>query len=108
MVIKRVHTGKALLYKDSLWLCWVFVAGHGLSLVALNGGHSSFQWLLSLGWLLLLGSTGPRVHGFRLPCGTWDLPGAGIKSGSLALAAGFLTLDHQGSPSKALLVVPGI
>ena len=100
--------GKALLYKDSLWLCWVFVAGHGLSLVALNGGHSSFQWLLSLGWLLLLGRTGPRVHGFRLPCGTWDLPGAGIKSGSLALAAGFLTLDHQGSPSKALLVVPGI
>ena len=48
------------------------------------------------------------MHGLRLPCGMWDLPGAGIKSVSPALAAGFLTLGHQGSPSKALLVVPGI
>ena len=68
----------------------------------MNGGYSSSRWLL------LLGSTGPRVHGLRLPCGMWDLPGAGIKSVSLALAAGFLTLDHQGSPSKARLVVPDI
>ena len=66
------------------------------------------RWLLLLGLLLLLGSTGPKVHGLRLPCGMWDLPGAGIKSVSPALAAGFLTLGHQGSPSKALLVVPGI
>ena len=24
----------------SVWLCWVFVAAHGLSLTAASGGHS--------------------------------------------------------------------
>ena len=41
-----------------LWLCWVFVSGRGLSLVAASGGHSS-SWCagLSLLWPLLLRST---------------------------------------------------
>ena len=41
-----------------LWLHWVFVAVHGLSLVAASGG------------LLLLRSTGSRHAGFS-SCGTW-------------------------------------
>ena len=51
------------------WLCWVFVAAHGLSLVAASGGYSSL-WCagFSLQWLLLLRSTGSRRAGFR-SCG---------------------------------------
>ena len=47
------------------WLCWVFVAGRGLSVVAASGGYSSL-WCagFSLRWLLLLRSTGPRLPGF--------------------------------------------
>ena len=53
------------------WLCWVFIAAHGLSLVAASGGYSSL-WCagFSLLWLLLLRSTGSRHVGFS-SCGTW-------------------------------------
>ena len=53
------------------WLCWVFVAEGGLSLVAVSGGYSS-SWCMgfSLRWLLLLRSTGSRRAGFS-SCGTW-------------------------------------
>ena len=48
-----------------LWLRWVFVAAHGLTLVAASRGYSSF-WCagFSLWWLLLLRSTGSRRAGF--------------------------------------------
>ena len=47
------------------WLCWVFVAAHGLSLVAVSGGYSSLWYAgFSLWWLLLLRSTGSRRMGF--------------------------------------------
>ena len=64
----------ALFYKFILfvyfWLHWVFVAVHGLSLVAVSGGYSSlwcagFLWW----WLLLLRSTGSRRTGFS-SCGS--------------------------------------
>ena len=43
------------------WLRWVFVAAHGLSLVAVSGGYSSLRCMgFSLQWLLLLRSTGSR------------------------------------------------
>ena len=43
------------------WLCWVFVAARGLSLVAASGGYSSLRCAgFSLRWLLLLQSTGSR------------------------------------------------
>ena len=47
------------------WLCWVFVAARGLSLVAASRGYSSL-WCegFSLLWLLLLRSTGSRRAGF--------------------------------------------
>ena len=65
------------------WLHCVFIAVHGLSLVAASGGHSSLRCAgFSLWWLLLLRSTGSRRAGFsscgsralerRLSsCGTW-------------------------------------
>ena len=54
-----------------LWLRWVFVAVHWLSLVAVSGGYSSL-WCagFSLQWLLLLRSMGSRRAGFS-SCGTW-------------------------------------
>ena len=53
------------------WLCWVFIALHGLSLVAMSESSSSL-WPMgfSLQWLLLLWSTGFRCTGFS-SCGTW-------------------------------------
>ena len=53
------------------WLCWVFVAVRGLSLVAVSGGYSSLRFArFSLRWLLLLRSTGSRCVGFS-SFGTW-------------------------------------
>ena len=53
------------------WLCWVFVAARGLSLVAESRGYSLLQCTgFSLQWLLSLWSTGCRRVGFR-SCGTW-------------------------------------
>ena len=54
-----------------LWLRWVFVAAHGLSLVAVSGGYSSLRFVgFSLQWLPLLQSTGSRHVGFS-SCGSW-------------------------------------
>ena len=46
------------------WLCWVFVAACGLSLVVASGGYS-LLWCagFSLWWLLLLWSAGSRHTG---------------------------------------------
>ena len=53
-----------------LWLRWVFVAAHRLSLVAASGGSSSLRCAgFSLRWLLLLRSTGSKRAGFS-SCGT--------------------------------------
>ena len=55
------------------WLCWVFLAARGLSLVVVSGGYSSLQCVgFSLWWLLLLWSMGSRRAGFS-SCGTWTL-----------------------------------
>ena len=53
------------------WLCWVFVAARGLSLVVASAGYSSLRCEgFSLRWLLLLRSTGSRHAGFS-SCRTW-------------------------------------
>ena len=56
-----MHFLKKFIY---FWLCWVFVAAHGLSLVVVSGGYSSL-WCVgfSLQWLLLLQSMGSRCAG---------------------------------------------
>ena len=52
------------------WLHWVFIAAHGLSLVAASRGYSSLRCTgFSLWWLLLLWSTGSRRTGFS-SCGS--------------------------------------
>ena len=54
-----------------VWLCWVFVAARGLSLVAVSGGYSSLRCVgFSLRWLLWLQSTGSRRVGFS-SCSAW-------------------------------------
>ena len=55
------------------WLCWVFVAACGLSLVVASRDYSSLGCMgFSLRWLLLLWSTGSRRVGFS-SCGAWAL-----------------------------------
>ena len=70
------HPVQHLLFVDFLkknkfiyfWLCWVFVAACGLSLVAASGLQLQRALLqctcFSLRWLLLLQSTGSRRAGF--------------------------------------------
>ena len=53
----------------SFWLCWVFVAVCGLSVVGESGGYSVIVVHgLLLQWLLLLQSMGSRHAGFS-SCG---------------------------------------
>ena len=74
LIIK--HTSEASFFKNIylfIWLCWVFIAACGLSLVAVSGGYSPLRCVgLSLRWLLLLRSTGSRCVGFS-GCGSWAL-----------------------------------
>ena len=60
-----------------LWLCWVFIAPHRLSLVVVNGGYSLLQCAgFSMQWLLfcraqVLGTRASVVAAHRLiNCGT--------------------------------------
>ena len=105
---RKVNREQVLLF-IYFWLCWVFVAVHGLSLVVAKGGYSLLRCTaFSLRWLLLLRSMGSRCTGFsscgmlalerRLSsCGAqaqllrsmWDLPGPGLEPMSPALAGGF-------------------
>ena len=43
------------------------------------------------------------AHGASLPQVLWDLRGPGMEPTSLALAGGFLPLDHQGDPNTCVL-----
>ena len=59
------------IYLIYFWLCWVFVAARGLSLVAASGVYSLLQCAgFSLRWPLLLQSTGSRCTAFS-SCSTW-------------------------------------
>ena len=99
------------------WLRWVFVAAHGLSLVAASGGYSSLRCAgLSLRWPLPLQSMGSRHAGFsscgsrapelrlncsawaQLLCSTWDLPRPGLEPVSSVLAGRLLTTAPPGKP----------
>ena len=94
-----------------VWLCWVFIAAHGLSLVAASRGYSSLQCVgFSLRWLLLWRSTGSRaqasvVVAHWLSCSTTC--GIFLDQGSnpcpLHWQADSLPLRHQGSPTLCIL-----
>ena len=77
-----------------IWLGWVSVAAHGISLS--HAGSANGVWTL---WLW---HTGSRAHGLSscfTACATL-VPWSGIKSVSPELAGGFLT---TGPPGKLLL-----
>ena len=75
------------------WLHLVFVAAHGFSPVAVNGGCSPAAGRdLSSQWLLLSWSKAQQLRPTGLVArAMWDLPGPGSESTSPALAGGFLT-----------------
>ena len=94
------------------WLCWVFIAVRGLSLVAVSRGYSSL-WCagFSLRWLLLLQSTGSRRMGFS-SCSTWAqqlwLTGSRVQAQQL-WRTGLVALQHVGSSqTRAQTHVPCI
>ena len=79
------------------WLHWVFVAAHGLSLVAASGGYSSLRSAgFSLPWLLLLRSTGSRCVGFS-SCSTW----ASVVAARRLSSRGLQALEHRFSSCGA-------
>ena len=100
----------------NFWLCWVFVAACGLSLVVVSGDYSLLRCAgFSLRRLLLLWGMGSRRAGFsscgsealehrlsscgtraQLLRGTWDLPVPGLEPVSPALAGGFSTSAPPG------------
>ena len=96
------------------WLCWVFVATCGLSLVVLSRGYSLLRGPgFSLPWLLLLQSTGSRrsssvivVPGLSCPAAYVIFPGPRIKPMPLALAGRFLTTRPPEKALYARLLIP--
>ena len=113
-------------FNSYFWLCWIFVAARGLSLVEASGGYSSLRCTgLSLRWLLLLRSMGSRRTGFsscgswalehrfsscgaraQLLHGTWDPPGPGLEPVSPALAGGVLTTAPPGRSHDSVFLHP--
>ena len=78
------------------WLCWVVIAVHGHSPVAVSGDYSLVWYRgFPLQWLLLLWNTGSVVlaHGLRCSTACGIFPGPGIKPMSPALAGGFCRLN---------------
>ena len=60
-----------LFLKICFWLCWVFIAVFGLSLVAVIGVTIQLRSeAFSLWWFLLLWNTGSMCMGFS-SCGSW-------------------------------------
>ena len=86
----------------SLW--WIFLAVHGLFLVAESGGYSSWGCVgFSLPWLLPLQSTGSRCTRFT-SCSSWALG-----SWAVLWSVGLGVLQHVGSsPTKDQTGVPCI
>ena len=120
---------KILILCIYFWLCWVFIAAMGFSLVAASWGYSLVvgsglltgvaslvtdhglsgvqAWAVVVHGLSSCSSWAPehRLNG----CGTWawllhsmrDLSGSGIKPVSPSLANGFFTTEPLGMPKTA-------
>ena len=106
------------------WLCWVFAAACGLSLVAVSGGYSSLGSQAShcggffcyraqaLGsWAQQLWFMGFRMRAqywatwAQLLCGMWNLPGPGVKPMSPALPGGFLSTVPTGKSAWSVIQI---
>ena len=107
-----------------LWLRWVFVAAHGLSLVAARATLRCGVWASHCGGFSCCGARAPGAwasvvvaHGLsscglralehrlsscgaraQLLRGMWDLPGPGLEPVFPALAGRFLTTAPPGKP----------
>ena len=98
------------------WLRWVFVAVHGLILVAASGGYSSLRCVsFSLQWLLLWRSTSSRhmgsvvvAHGLSCSAACGIFPDQDSNPCPLHWQADSQPLRHQGSPSLRILNVQGL
>ena len=106
------------------WLLWIFIAAHGLSLVAARGATlRSSAWASrcaefsccrasTLGFCGLGGCSSQTLEP-RLSCGAqaqllhgmWALPGPGVKPVSPALAGGFLSTAPPGKSSLSILML---
>ena len=81
-------------------LCWAFSAACEFSLFAGSGGYSP----VGAQGLLTAVASGSRVAGSVVvntgsaAPSMWNLPEPGTEPVSSALAGGFLSLDHRGSP----------
>ena len=90
------------------WLCRVFTAVLGFSLVAVSGAPLQSRCTgFHCAGFSCCSSSGSRLLGLRsygvqaqLLCSTWNLPRPGIKPVSPALAGGLLTTGPLGSPMK--------
>ena len=100
------HAGSFFLKLINLfyfWLCWIFIAVHGLSLVAVSGGYSSLRCAgFSLRCLLLLQEHGLQAHGLQ------QLWLAGSRAQAQQLwCMGSAALQHVGSSrTRARTCVP--
>ena len=94
-----------------LWLHWVFVTAHGLSLVEVGGSYSSLVHRLSFQWLLIVehglwGAWASVVVVHWLLHRMWDLPRPGIETVfNLHWQADSLPLSCQGSPSHGFSIL---
>ena len=106
------------LFIYQFWLCWVFVAVRGLSLVAFSSCHEQGLLFVAVRGLLTAVASLVAEHGLQsaqasvdvarglsscgvraqLLRGMWDLPGPGLEPVSPALAGGFLTTAPPGKP----------
>ena len=93
------------------WMCWVFTATYGLSLVVVRGGCSlvSTVHAILIAWLPLLQSAGPRARGHssggaqaQLPHGVWNLPGPETEPVSPALTGELFSTGPPGKSSNHL------
>ena len=87
------------------WLCWVFVAACGLSLV-MSRGYSPVAASLCVGFSCRRGWTAVVApHRLSCPeaCGIL-IPGPGIEPVSPALQGGFLTTGLSGKPKAVLFI----
>ena len=95
----------------NFWLHWVFVLHAGFLQLQQAGAT---LWLWCTGFSrqrLLFAEPGLQVHRLsscawaQMLCGTYDLPGPGIESESLALVGRFSTTEPSGKFSFLLLMV---
>ena len=99
-----LKTFKCIYIFTYFWLCWVFIAMRGLSLLVANGGYSPVALLgllIAVASLVALGCMGFSSCSTQalLVQGMWTLPGPGIEPASPALADRFLT---TGPPGKSI------